>query len=93
MEYTCSAAVYRTYIVWQRSIFWYFSFIESLKKRNPANDIVACKLRRKSSSLDVTLHVLRRLELAAGVGASHYVHTVRTVIKKQVHSMTVLLKM
>ena len=44
------------------------------------NDVIACKLRMKSSCLDVTLHVLRRLELAAGVGASCNVHTVRTII-------------
>jgi hypothetical protein len=73
--------VYRTYIVWQGRIFLYFSFIESGKKACQLCYVIVCKLRRKSSCLDVTLRVLSRLELAAGVGASDDAHTVRTVIK------------
>jgi hypothetical protein len=55
--------------------------IHRVRKKKHANYVIACKLRRKSSCLDVILRVLRRLELAAGVGAYDDAHTVRTVIK------------
>jgi len=55
--------------------------IHRVRKKEPANDVIACMMRRESSCLDVTLRVLRWLELGAGVGASGDVYTVRTVIK------------
>jgi hypothetical protein len=53
----------------------------SSPKKKPANDVIACKLRRKNGCLDVTLRVSRRLELVAGVGAYDDIHTVRTGIQ------------
>ena len=60
--------------------YFLVSLIHRVREK-PANGVTVCKMRRQSSCLDVTLSVLRRLELAAGVGAAGDARTARTGIK------------